>query len=675
MIILKRREENPILKPNKEQSWEAEAVFNGCPIRKGNKIYLLYRALSLPHYHLAAQIQMRVSDIGIAESRDGVNFSNRQKFIIPEHKWERFGCEDPRVTKLGEKFYIFYTALSAYPFRADGIKVGLAISKDLKNIKEKHLITPFNAKAMALFPEKINPVRNSEGSSHTSSLRDSQHKISNGVNGKMCAILAVNTDRPPSKIALAYFDKEEDMWSEKYWQNWYVNVDQHSIPLQRRTEDHVEIGAPPIKTKYGWLLIYSYIRNYFSSQRLFTIETALLDLRDPSKIIARTNYALLAPEEAYELYGIVPNTIFPSGALLNKDELFVYYGAADTTVALATGKLSSLIKAMFCPAECVGQLSRAKENPIIAPLKNHPWEAKAAFNPGALYEDGKVHILYRAMSEDNTSVFGYAASADGIHIDYRHSEPVYEPRESFEQKLVPGGNSGCEDPRLTKIKDTVYMLYTAFDGKHPPRIALTSISLKNFLAQVWDWTKPVLISPPEFDNKDACVFPEKVKGKYLIFHRFGNNIDITLTPSLDFDGKTWLEEHIWLSPRRGMWDSLKVGIAAPPIKTKEGWVLFYHGVSEEDRYYRVGAVLLDLNNPTKIISRTNEPILSPETPYEKTGQIPNVVFPCGVALIGKKVFVYYGAGDSVVGVAAVELEKLLSELQKFEKFKLNKIIK
>jgi len=227
-----------------------------------------------------------------------------------------------------------------------------------------------------------------------------------------------------------------------------------------------------------------------------------------------------------------------------------------------------LIKAMFCPAECVGQLSRAKENPIIAPLKNHPWEAKAAFNPGALYEDGKVHILYRAMSEDNTSVFGYAASADGIHIDYRHSEPVYEPRESFEQKLVPGGNSGCEDPRLTKIKDTVYMLYTAFDGKHPPRIALTSISLKNFLAQVWDWTKPVLISPPEFDNKDACVFPEKVKGKYLIFHRFGNNIDITLTPSLDFDGKTWLEEHIWLSPRRGMWDSLKVGIAAPPIKQK-----------------------------------------------------------------------------------------------------------
>ena len=664
MIILKRSDKNPILKPNKEQSWEAEAVFNGCPIRRGNKIYLLYRALSLPHYHLTAQTQMMVSDIGIAESRDGINFSNRQKFIVPEHKWERFGCEDPRITKLGGKFYIFYTALSTYPFSADGIKVGLAISKDLKNIQEKHQVTPFNAKAMALFPEKINP--------HTSF---GKAKTGVGVNGKMCAILAVNTDRPPAKIALAYFDKEEDMWSETYWQNWYANVDQHSIPLQRRTEDHVEVGAPPIKTKYGWLLIYSYIKNYFSSKRLFTIEAVLLGLSDPSKIIARTNYALLAPEEEYEHYGIVPNTIFPSGALLNKDELFVYYGATDTTVALATGKLSSMIKAMFCPTECVGQLLRAEENPIIAPIKNHPWEAKATFNPGALYENGKVHILYRAMSEDSTSAFGYATSTDGIHIDYRHSEPVYKPREFFEQKLVPGGNSGCEDPRLTKIKDTVYMLYTAFDGKHPPRIALTSISLKKFLAKIWDWAKPALISPPEFDNKDACIFPEKVRGKYLIFHRFGNDIDITLAPSLNFDGKTWLEEHIWLSPRRGMWDSLKVGIAAPPIKTNEGWILLYHGVSEEDHYYRVGAVLLDLRDPTKIISRTNEPILAPEMPYEKTGQVPNVVFPCGVVLFGKKLFVYYGGGDSVVGVATVKLEKLLSELQKFEKFKLNKIIK
>ncbi len=649
MNILKRSDKNPILKPNKEQSWEAEAVFNGCPIRRGSKIYLLYRALSLPHYHLTAETRMQISSIGIAESRDGINFSNRRKFIVPEHKWERFGCEDPRITKLGEKYYIFYTALSTYPFSADGVKVGLAISKDLKNITAKHLVTPFNAKAMTLFPEKIG--------------------------GKMCALLAVNTDRPPSKISLAYFDKEEDMWSEKYWQSWYATVDQRVINLQRRSQDHIEVGAPPIKTKYGWLLFYSYIRNYFSPQRLFTIEAVLLDLKDPSKIIARIDYPLLTPEESYERYGIVPNIIFPSGVLLNKNELSVYYGAADTTCALATGKLSSLINAMFCPKECVGHFARTKENPIITPMKNHPWEAKATFNPGAIYEGGKVHILYRAMSEDNTSVFGYATSADGIHIDYRHSEPVYVPREPFEQKLTPGGNSGCEDPRLTKIGDTIYMLYTAYDGKHPPRIAITSIPLKKFLAGIWEWAKPVLISPPEFDNKDACVFPEKVTGKYLIFHRFGNDIDIALVPHLNFDGKTWLEEHRWLFPRKGMWDSLKVGIAAPPIKTRAGWILLYHGVSEEDHQYRVGAVLLDLKDPTKIISRTNEPLLEPEMPYEKNGQIANVVFPCGAVAIGDTIFIYYGGGDSVVGVAMVKLERIIAELQKFDKVEFKKIVK
>lgn len=133
-MIIQRSKDNPILKPNRDQSWEAEAVFNGCPTKLGNKIYLLYRALSQPHYHTSAQTRMMVSDTGIAESNDGIHFENRRRFIVPELEWERFGCEDPRVTKLDNKYYIFYTALSQYPFRAEGIKVGLAISKNLKTI-------------------------------------------------------------------------------------------------------------------------------------------------------------------------------------------------------------------------------------------------------------------------------------------------------------------------------------------------------------------------------------------------------------------------------------------------------------------------------------------------------------------------------------------------------------
>jgi len=207
------------------------------------------------------------------------------------------------------------------------------------------------------------------------------------------------------------------------------------------------------------------------------------------------------------------------------------------------------------------------------------------------------------------------------------------------------------------------MCYTAYDGKHPPRIALTSLSLKKFLKREWDWAKPALLSPPDFDNKDACVFPEKVKGKYLIFHRMGFDVDIALVSSLKFDGKTWLEEQRFLTPRKGMWDSLKIGIAAPPLKTNHGWILLYHGISEEDHFYRVGAALLSLKDPTKIISRTDHPVFEPEMPYEQDGEVANVVFPCGNVFIKDRVFIYYGGADKVVGVASIKLNKLLEALE------------
>ena len=652
-MLIERFADNPILKPNRDNSWETEAVFNGCPIKKDGTTYLLYRALSLPHYHTLAQRKLMVSDIGIAESKDEEHFTHRRRFIIPEHPWERFGCEDPLVTKIDDKYYIFYTALSAWPPRAEGIRVGLAISNDLKTVSEKHLVTPFNAKAMTLFPEKIK--------------------------GKMWAVLSVNTDMPPAGIGLISFNEESDLWSESHWHEWYKNFseevspspsgvhvgsgkEKYSLPLQRRPQDHVEVGAPPIKTDSGWLLIYSYIRDYFSPNRLFTFEAVLLDLKNPLKIIGRTKAPLMVPEEYYERFGLIPNVIFPSGATTDKDTINLYYGAADTTCCKASIDLPELLKKLLEKGKSI-ELTRAKANPIIVPIPDNSWESRATFNPGALYLDGKVHIVYRAMSEDNTSVMGYAVSNDGIKIDYRATEPIYVPRESFEQKGHPGGNSGCEDPRLTKVGDKIYMLYTAFDGINPPRVAMTHIKEADFLKEKWEWSKPILISPPDIDDKDACIFPEKIKGKYLFLHRVGNDIDYAFSSDLKFKNNTWLEESRWVTPRRGMWDSEKVCISAPPIKTDDGWVLFYHGVSEEDRFYRVGALLLDLKNPTKILARTDKPLFAPETKYEKVGQVPNVVFPCGAVLIKNTFYVYYGGGDSVIGVATVNSKKLLEVLK------------
>jgi len=636
-VLATRVEENPILKPKRNHFWEAQAVFNGCPVKRREGIALVYRALSLPYYSNLTGARLPVSSIGIAQSKDGLHFAGRRRFIFPEHSWERFGCEDPRVTKLNGRYYIFYTALSTWPPKPEGIKVGLAISNGLKRVQEKHLVTPFNAKAMVLFPQRIG--------------------------GKIYAILTVHTDQLPAKICLASFDDEEDIWSESYWQAWYKNFEEYALPLQRRPEDHIEVGAPPLKTKSGWLLLYSYIRDYFSKsrERLLGVEAVLLDLEDPLEVLGKIEVPILTPEEYYERIGLVPNVVFPSGALVRRNRVCIYYGASDTTCCVASARLPFILGLLLKKPKML-RLQRAPENPIIQPVKEHSWESKATLNPAAIYLGGKVHIIYRAMSDDNTSVFGYATSQDGTHIDYRSPEPMYVPREAFEQKLVPGGNSGCEDPRLTRIGSKLYMFYTAYNGWEHPRVAVTSISVANFLGQQWNWLNPVVITPPEIDNKDAFLFPQELAGKYVCVHRFGSGIDYDFSPSLNFKGNVWLDEHRWIERRRGWWDSEKVGAAGPPVKTKEGWIMFYHGVSE-DRVYRIGAVLLDLKNPLKILARLVYPILEPKAPYEKQGQTPNVVFPCGNVILRDTLYVYYGGADSVVGVATVKVRDLLSTLK------------
>jgi predicted GH43/DUF377 family glycosyl hydrolase len=636
MTKMRRSEENPILIPIADNIWEKDGAFNGCPVRDGSNIHFVYRAVSPPQ--MIGCHELPVSTVGYALSTDGIHFKNHREFIKPEYGWEQFGCEDPRVTKMDDKFYIFYTALSTFPFCADGIRVGMAITHDFQQIDEKHLITPFNAKAMSLFPEKIN--------------------------GRYAVVLTANTDIPPSKIAVAYFDREEQMWSLAYWKSWYSAINQNTIPLQRTQKDHVEAGAPPIKTKYGWLLIYSYIHNYLSPPAVFGIEAALLDLQDPQKIIARTEKPLLVPQETYEKYGKVPNIVFPAGATVKDGILSIYYGAADTTCAVATCKLDTLLENMLETRIKHVKLERFPGNPVLKPNPKLSWQARAVFNPAVLYEDGRVHLAYRAMSEDNTSVIGFASSANGFKFEEQLPAPVNVPREDFEAKLVPGGNSGCEDPRLTRIDDTIYMLYTAFNGRSDPRVALTRISLDDFLGRRWNWSRPILISPPNLSDKDAAIFPKKIKGKYAILHRLGTSIWLDLVDDLKFDGDKWLGGHIFMSPKDEMPDTDKLGISGPPIETKYGWLLLYHAVSRKTQpmTYYVSAALLDLNDPSKVIARRKVPILEPETPYELFGQVNNVVFPCGAAIIGKELFVYYGGADSVIGVATMKIEDLLNSL-------------
>ncbi len=279
---------------------------------------------------------------------------------------------------------------------------------------------------------------------------------------------------------------------------------------------------------------------------------------------------------------------------------------------------------------------------------------------------------------DNTSVIGFASSADGFTFEEQPPEPIYTPREDFEAKLVPNGNSGCEDPRLTRIDDTIYMLYTAFNGRSEPRVALSYITMDDFIARCWNWSRPILISPPNVPDKDAAIFPKKFSGKFVVLHRLGVSIWLDMVDDLKFERGKWLGGHIIMSPKDEFPDTEKLGISGPPIETKQGWLLLYHCVSRKTQpmTYYVAAALLDLKDPSKVIARRKVPILEPETPYELYGQVNNVVFPCGAVIIGEDLFVYYGGADSVIGVATMKVAELLSSLTTWGEFgkELTKIV-
>ncbi len=326
-------------------------------------------------------------------------------------------------------------------------------------------------------------------------------------------------------------------------------------------------------------------------------------------------------------------------------------------------------------------LERFQGNPILKPETTHWWESKAVFNPAAIYEGGKVHILYRALGDTDTSVIGYASSRDGFHIDERLDQPVYVPREPFEgvgavrraevelsDNYASGGSfsGGCEDPRLTRIDDRVYMTYVAYDGYSSPRIALSSIHINDFLNKNWKWKKPVLISRPDIVDKNACILPEKIDGKYVIFHRIFPDILIDFVDDLDFDGEgRWLEGQFKIPIRESSssWDSRKVAAGPPPMRTKDGWLFIYHAIDDKDEFrYKMGAMLLAIKDPPRVLARTTLPILEPSAWYENEGLKSGVVYPCGAVILKDQLFVYYGGADMVVCVATAKMSEFMSQL-------------
>lgn len=320
-------------------------------------------------------------------------------------------------------------------------------------------------------------------------------------------------------------------------------------------------------------------------------------------------------------------------------------------------------------------LQRVEHNPILSPAHNS-WEEYAVFNPATIHIDGKTHMLYRALGGDGVSRLGYASSKDGVHFDERLSYPVYvAPRNRNVPSGYPmhyhtgyypsgGGYGGCEDPRAVLIDEKLYVTYSAFDGWDFIRMAFTSIDKKDFVAHRWNWNMPTLLSGPGKIQKNWVLFPEKINGKFAILHNLVPTVSIEYRDDIESieSTKSFIESEFISHSIDDGWEGKMRGVGPPPIKTPYGWLVLYHAMDRYDmNRYKLGAMLLDLEHPEKILSRSPQPILEPDTYYENEGK-PNVVYACGAIIKDNTLYVYYGGGDRVVAVASAPLDAFIDTL-------------
>lgn len=294
-------------------------------------------------------------------------------------------------------------------------------------------------------------------------------------------------------------------------------------------------------------------------------------------------------------------------------------------------------------------IERWYKNPIIT-LENVPFPCNTVFNAAATKMGDEYILLLRVEDLAGRSVFALARSDDGYHFTVEPN-PVLEP--SKEEPFRSYERRGIEDPRITYLEGEYYVMYTAY-SRYGARLALCKT--KDFKT----FERLGLISQPE--NKDGCLFPRKINGRYVRLDRpYGGGIG-NMWLSYSDDLLHWGDSEVVMTTRGGYWDSDRIGACAPPIETEQGWLEIYHGVKNTSAgpIYRMGAVLLDLENPAKVLCRSAVPILTPREYYERVGDVGNVVFSCGAILEdGGKLKIYYGAADTCICLGFADVNHLI----------------
>jgi predicted GH43/DUF377 family glycosyl hydrolase len=294
-------------------------------------------------------------------------------------------------------------------------------------------------------------------------------------------------------------------------------------------------------------------------------------------------------------------------------------------------------------------LRRWEHNPIIT-LENVPYQCNTVFNGTPVKFKDTYLLLLRVEGQQGYSFFCLARSEDGFHFAV-DDQPCMLPAEEEPFKLWE--ENGLEDPRLTIIDGRYYIMYTAV-SRYGHRIALAGTD------DFESFERIALVSGP--GNKDGVLFPEKINGYYSRLDRpIGNDIGsiwISYSPDLI----NWGRSELVLSPRPRYWDSTRIGASVPPIRTERGWLEIYHGfkMTSAGPIYRVGTVMLDLDNPAKVLGRCLSPVLSPRQEYERIGDVGNVAFASGAIVEDDgEVKIYYGAADTSICVASAHIDQLI----------------
>jgi predicted GH43/DUF377 family glycosyl hydrolase len=296
-------------------------------------------------------------------------------------------------------------------------------------------------------------------------------------------------------------------------------------------------------------------------------------------------------------------------------------------------------------------LHRWEGNPIIT-REDIPFRCNSVFNGSPIKIKDEYFLLLRVEGQHGYSFFALARSSDGYHFDI-DEKPVMLPEK--EGPFARFESGGLEDPRITQIDGVYYILYTSASN-YGARISIAKTG------EFAKYERMGFISEP--GNKDGVLFPEKINGKYARLDR-PLCLDIgSIWLSYSDDLIHWGHHQHVLSPRPGYWDADRIGASIPPIKTNKGWLEIYHGfkMTSSGPIYRMGTVLLDLKDPSKVIAQRKEAILSPRMDYERTGDVNNVVFACGAIQENDgHLKIYYGGADTCLCVASTDFDILLKE--------------